>query len=588
MKKILFLFRFILCVSFFVSACKKNGIEEESTEIVQPVIPDLSTQIYASVNGFITDENGQAVEAATVKAGAISVTTDAYGFFKISNAAFKKSAGFIQVTKAGYFEGFRTFLPREGKQNFIRLQLITKTIVGTIDAATGGTVNTSDAASVTLPSNAVVVAASNTAYSGQIHVAAYWLDPSNMPLTSLNMPGDLRGIDQAGHMNVLTTFGMLAVELMGDAGELLQVAAGKKASLKFPIPSALQGAAPASIPLWYFDESHGLWKEDGVAVRNGNNYQGDVTHFTYWNCDAPNSMASFKVQFTNMEMKVLSNVAVSVSILGTPNSTRSDFTDENGEVFGYVPANSTLHIEVASACNVPAYSQNITTTNAAVNLGSVKIQVDQYGAEFKGTAVNCSSAPITNGYVIIASALGNHVVEIENGNFVQNGLICPGTDAVVIAFDRETLQRSTTQNVVLQPGLNDLGSISVCMPLLVEEISYVLDGVSKTLGLPQHLFNANWDFLNNATMINAIDLLNGSALVFGANWNGPDAAGVYTINGTLTLDQDYIFLSGTPITVTNYGLVGEFITASFNANLQDVATGNPHTFSCTINVRRDM
>ncbi len=108
------------------------------TPIINPVTPDFTTKINAAVNGFITDENGEAVEGATITGGTTTATTDEFGYFKIDNAAFAKSAGFIQVSKAGYFTGYRTFLPIEGKETFIRLKLIPKTTIGTIDSDAGG------------------------------------------------------------------------------------------------------------------------------------------------------------------------------------------------------------------------------------------------------------------------------------------------------------------------------------------------------------------------------------------------------------------------------------------------------------------
>jgi hypothetical protein len=272
-------------LSIFFCSCKKNMVDENYTPIVNPVIPDFATKINASVNGFITDENGEAIEGAMITAGIITTTTDEYGYFKINNASFAKSAGFIQVSKAGYFTGYSSFLPVQGKLVFTRLQLIPKTNISSVDSDAGGAVSVNGGATVTLPASAVVVAATNAPYSGSINVAAHWFNPADMSATLLTMPGDLTGVDSAGHLNVLQTFGMLAVELTGNSGELLQVALGKKASLHFPLPTSLQAAAPSYIPLWYFDETKGVWKQEGHAVKNGNSYDGEVSHFSFWNCD---------------------------------------------------------------------------------------------------------------------------------------------------------------------------------------------------------------------------------------------------------------------------------------------------------------
>lgn len=115
------------------------------------------------------------------------------------------------------------------------------------------------------------------------------------------MPGDLRGISTDGSLKTLTTYGMAAVELTGALGELLQIAPGQKASLTMPIPVAILSNAPATIPLWSFDEAKGLWKEEGQAIKTGSNYVGDVSHFSFWNCDVPNNYVQFNCTVKNSD-----------------------------------------------------------------------------------------------------------------------------------------------------------------------------------------------------------------------------------------------------------------------------------------------
>ncbi|MBL0273909.1 MAG: hypothetical protein IPQ06_12755 [Chitinophagaceae bacterium] len=57
------------------------------------------------------------------------------------------------------------------------------------------------------------------------------------------MPGDLRGLNTDGNLQLLATYGMAAVEYR-NGGELLQITSGKKALLSLPIPSSLLSIAP--------------------------------------------------------------------------------------------------------------------------------------------------------------------------------------------------------------------------------------------------------------------------------------------------------------------------------------------------------
>ncbi len=588
MRKLRPFITFIFVLAFF-TACKKNMVTEEYTPFINPVIPDFSTQINAAVKGFITDENGNALRDAIVKGGAVTVSTNEYGYFEIATAAFAKSAGFIQVSKAGYFTGYSTFIPVEGKETFTRLQLIPKTTIGTIASGTGGTVTTADGATVTLPANAVVNAATNAAYTGAVNVAVHWLNPSEENKTQLTMPGNLTGIDSAGHLNVLATYGMLAVELSGSSGELLQITPGKKASLHFPLPSALSGIAPSSIPLWYFDETKGIWQQEGRAVKIGNSYEGEVSHFSYWNCDAPFSLVNFTIQVVDSALNPLSNIPVIISVANTPYLARLSFTDTNGVATGLIPANSNLLLEIGTPCYQRISFGNIVTTNAALDMGTVTISLNQYGVVLNGTVTKCNGSPVTDGYLLVTGIGYNSIVDIRNGTFSVAGTACPGSTAYLVAHDRETSLQNTTQALALTAGNNNIAPIQLCSPVLTEIITTEGSAIgNNNYALPQYLFGANFYFANDSTMINAIDLLNGNQQAIQFSFTGSPAAGTYPLSGNSFIYGGLAVVFTTPVSVnvTAYGLTGEFIVGYFSGQAS-IAGGTPGMVFINFSVKRD-
>lgn len=585
----LFIFPFLLSIFFFYG-CKKNIVEEQYTPIVDPVIPDFTTQINATVHGFITDENGEAAAGASITAGAITVTTDEFGYFKISNTSFAKSAGFIQVRQAGYFTGYRTFLPVAGKETFIRMQLIPKTTTGTIESIAGGTVTLGSGATVMLPADAVVVASNNNPYSGLVNIAAHWYDPSVMETTSLTMPGDLTGVDSAGHLNVLQTFGMLAVELTGSSGEALQIATGKKAALHFPLPSSVQSIAPSTIPLWYFDEGKGVWKQEGHAIKNGNSYDGEVSHFSYWNCDTGLPLVNFTAQLVDTALNPLVNVPVTISANNIPNLTRTAFTDVNGIVTGLIPANNSLKMDIIFPCDQSINAKTITTTNQPVDLGTVVVDLEQYDVVVRGTVINCSGNPVTNGYVLIIGLGNSAVININNGVFSAAGIICPGTNTNAIAFDRETAQQTSIIPVSISQGINELGELEVCTASVTETISISSIAGTSLYTLPQYLFGGNFYFLNDSTSINAIDLLNSNLQVFQLSFNGPAVTGQHALanNRLVTIGSSiWRFDIGTTVNISSYGLIGQFITGTLNGNATMIAQPITRTYNIEFSIKRD-
>ena len=121
-----------------------------------------------------------------------------------------------------------------------------------------------------------------------------------------------------------------------------------------------------------------------MAQKNGSYYKGDVSHFTYWNCDLPNALVNFKIQVLNTALQPLTGVVVSVMINGFNNPPFTAYTNNDGNVNMMVPANAPLLVKAGAACNLAAYSTNMISTNADIDLGSIQIDVQQYGATFTG------------------------------------------------------------------------------------------------------------------------------------------------------------------------------------------------------------
>lgn len=586
MRKLRLLIIPFLIGAFFIAGCKKNTVDENYTPIINPVIPDFATRVNASVHGFITNEAGEAVQGATVTAGAATTTTDGFGYFKISNTMFAKSAGFIQVTQAGYFTGYKSFLPIQDKEIFTRLQLVPKTNNGAFDADAGGAVSIAGGATVTLPANAVVTAATNTPYSGTVTVSAHWFDPSDMQTTSLTMPGDLTGVDSAGHLNVLQTFGMLAVELTGSSGELLQIAAGKKASLSFPLPAALQSTAPAYIPLWYFDETKGVWMQEGHAVKSGNSYKGEVSHFSYWNADSPfTDLTDITFQLVNTQLQPLANVAVEIEGSGLY-YRRIAYTNASGFIYGKAPRHAgNYNLNVITDCGEKVFVTNFDP-RANTDLGTVVANITQYSGSFQAAVIKCNNTPVTDGDIIMIAPGYSRVFPVQNGVVNSATTICPNTAVEFFAIDRETSQQSNAQNITLMTGSNDLGNLTACTPQ-TEYINCTLDGSATNFTLPQYMFNGNFFFANDSTEIKAVDLLNSGITVFRIGAAILDAPGLYPIGWVELNGVYYLFLNPTNITISNYGLIGGFINGSVSGQVRNMNTNTVHNLECDFQVKRD-
>jgi hypothetical protein len=459
----------LLCVTFY--ACKKDSSTESySPNITNPVKSDLNVTVITSVNGFVTDQNDSAVVGATVTAGTSVTTTDKYGYFSITDVSLSKIAGFIKVVDAGYFTAYKTFVSEEGQKTFTRLKLIPKTNVGVIDNSTGGSATTTDGAIITLPANSVVLAAGGGTYTGHVHIAAHFIDPTNEEVMRLNAPGDLRGVDTINNIKSLLSYGMLAVELTGDGGQLLQIATGQHATLSFPIPSTLLSSAPASIPLWSFDETNGLWKEESTATKTGSNYVGNVPHFSYWNCDFPLAISvPFRTQIVDSALHPLANITVEISTAAGDFTGCHGETDSNGYIYGYLPGNSDLTLQVLTPCGTLNPIKEFTSATTDIDLGTIKTTNTSVlnSITITGTLLNCDSLPVANGFLMFQPQNGGDYINITvtNGQFNYSQLSC-GNGAYtysMTSYDYQNGSYSTdTRTITLNDGTNNLGSFKEC------------------------------------------------------------------------------------------------------------------------------
>jgi hypothetical protein len=574
-------------VLFF--SCQKQ-LDFDNSLVVTP--PDLSIKISSSVSGFVTDENNAAVMGATVQVGASSISTDKYGYFEAKNVQVVKEAAVVSVSKTGYFKGIKTYIAAEGKSAFFRIKLIPKTIVGTVSSATGGTVTLLNGLSVKLNAGTIVNAATNAQYSGSVNVAAYWISPTAADLAGI-MPGDLRGINTDGSLKTLQTFGMAAVELTGSSGELLQIVNGQKATLTMPIPASLSATAPASIPLWYFDETNGLWKQEGSAIKTGNTYVGDVSHFSFWNCDVPANYVQFNCTLKNSSGNPIAYTGVKISVAGT-NNFRWGFTDSAGYVAGAVPNNSNLIMEVFTNynCGSSIYSQTFTTTNVNISLGTVTIPTANNLATVTGTVTNCANTAVTNGYILVKEGdiFTRHPLNSQ-GAYSFNILTCSFPQTIILIGEDVTnaQQSASVAYIVANAGANAVGNIQACGVTTQQFINYSINSSPYSFTAPADTFF----YSNNSqssisisgyrqfpTSGNVNLNFNNTGVAIGSSQN------LQSFNPSQISDTLRI-LTPMLVNITEYGAVGQFASGNFTGTFTGASPGNiQYNVICSFRVKR--
>lgn len=448
-------------------SCKKDMNDQAVNPVDKAFNIPASNPVTGRITGIVVDEHNTPVQDATVQLGGLTATTDVKGYFYFQNAQLDKYVTTVIISKAGYFKALRSF-SATASRNYLSIKLIPKILSGTIDAATGGAINLSNGTTITFPSNGVIVKSSGAAYQGTVNVYASYIDPTAGDFANI-VPGSMMGKD-AEHMYILQSTGMVAVDIEDTNGQPLQLAAGKTAAIHLSIPSSLQSKAPATINTWSLNDQ-GIWQQEGTATKNGNFYDLNVSHFSFWNTDAPVNVVYLTIHVQDQAGNALPNLAVQLHV---PNNTTwwattYGITDSTGTVAGLVPAD--LPIEMTAIpnnyyCTSPVSTQNIgpftadTTVNMVVTLSSTQ-QVT-----VTGTATDCNNQPLVSGYAVInLGPFNQYNVPVVNGAYSLTTAYCTSAYEVNVtvyegngtgAFTHSGNQ-PVTGNIVSFPSLQVCG-----------------------------------------------------------------------------------------------------------------------------------
>ena len=585
---------------FGLMSCQKEM--NEITTISTGIIPDLTTRVNASVTGFVTDENNLPVSGASVTFGTSTTSTDEYGYFRFNNQSVVKTAAVITVKFNGYFNGIKTIIAEPNRAAFVRIKMIPKANSGNFNGASGGTITLNNGLSIRFPANSIInpLSSNNTPSTGQVNVSASWINPTATDL-ALIMPGDLRGIDANGAMKVLQTFGMAAVELFTPSGDKLQIAPGSKATISFPLPAAMSSTAPTTIPLWHFDEEAGLWKEEGFATKNGNTYVGEVSHFSFWNCDVPSNFVQFNCTVLDASGAPIPFAWVKVSVVSNPYNCGFGFTDSTGYVSGYVPNNSQLNLEVFTdqTCGTPVYSQTFNTTNITVSLGSINIPPTTLSvANVSGSVTDCSSSPVSNGYLLMLKNGSYYRYNLNaNGAYAFSVVLCNGPENVsFIGEDVTSGQQSTPVAFTINNGINNVPGIQACGTTTQQFFNYTINGASYTITAPTDTI---FSFPNPQTNPPRIEVhaqrstpsvpptYDNISIGFTSNGIAAGSTQNMTLFYTRNISDSTNITSPIPVNITEYGNIGQFISGNFTGAVTGgLPTSTVYNITGSFRVRR--
>jgi len=542
---------FFIMLSLLLLRCK-----DSESLIPDPVVFDASAFVE------VEDLQGNPIAGVQIKVGDYQGFTDEDGVLFLKEIEMNP-ATYLTAEKPGYFHGSRRFYPSAGRISTVKLVLMTEQLVGTIQPGTGGTVQVGDGIVLDFPANAIVDK-DGQAFSGAVSVYAQPIMADD-PDLSYKMPGDLVGAREDDTRTGMASFGMVAVELRSGSGEVLQVKEGSTVEMKMEVPSSLIASAPSTVPMWYFDEESGWWKEEGEATLVGNEYVAQLPHFSYWNCDAPFEVVKWGATFVYEDGSTASQVEVCLTILSLQ-TTACAFTDQEGFICGMVAAGEVMLMEVRSPCGDIIYSQQIGPYTDTTMIGPINIPTSSVSfSAVSGLAVDCAGNPVTNGFARIKVGTQNYFAELDEvtGAYSISVMNCDESAVTIKLFDKDALTESLVFSFAYAP-LIDAGTITVC-EALTEFIEVEVVGFSD-----HFLFYFPYSYTKQQeyTTIAGQD----SSVVFKYFYiNVPGTTtGIFTpLGGEIGVelpngDRAVAETDDLTVTITYYGAVGDYIIGTLS------------------------
>lgn len=466
---------FLLILGLFFT-CRKDEVQvnDPILNIEEPIVLDgyepQVELVTASVYGQIIDENGAGMDNVQINIEDNQTLTDNLGFFYLYDIQMNKLGAQIKAKKSGYVNGSRLFYPKDDSAIQVKIKMIPKVVGDAFNSRIGGTIEIDGGVEIEFEPEGIAFA-NGDPYEGNVNVVAKYLDPTNVE-TLDEMPGSLMGIRPSllYEQTALKSYGMVLVKLYSDSDQKLQLLENAPATLKMPIPATMLGNAPTSIPLWYYNESAGRWVEDGVAMKQGDFYVGQVRHFSFWNCDIP-------VEYTTIELTFKDDsgnpvAGMDVWIKSEESGIGRGITDENGVVAGIVPANEELTVCASALLDNQAFAKDIGSISTP---SSFEIEVDTRAEGFIVLLGNlfCDGTPISDGLAIVKNGDDTRIYPIVGHGFVILVLKDSDDEAQYTLQLVSPENDATSQTIVFnETGTFGVGNYEMCNVQMDEYIIY--------------------------------------------------------------------------------------------------------------------
>jgi hypothetical protein len=563
MRKNYILLFLILIVSsaFIYYGCKSDNTTEPGNN---------GETVSTTISGIILDESNAPIVGAEVSSAGQTAITNSSGGFIFSNIKVPKARFVVNTSKSGYFKGSYADVPVANGTSNIKIYLMTAGVTQVVDASIGGEATLNNGSKVKLNAN-TITNSDGSAYNGNVNLSVGYLDPTSENFANLVPGGDMQAQRTDNSETTLYSYGIIKVDMKNDNGDDLKIKSGNTSEITVDIPPSMVANSPQTIPLWHYDETTGLWKEEGTATKQGDKYVGTVSHFSDWNCDTPEGTATVSGLVVDCNNQPVPGINVKVG-------QASANTGSDGKFERRVPANTAFDVQVLGTRNFGLTSQTVSVpaqnVGASFDIGTLTVQCPAY---VKGL-IKCGT-DIKFGQVVISWNGGYNAQYTDAaGKFNIPTDLNKNADVSIYTFDGKYKNFSIT--TPSNPGsVNDLGTIEVCDQVVTGDNKFTVNGSGFTN--QTFTFSATdtlnvygyFDPADSLSFVWMYKIVNSDTVLMWFSFNGigtgtPSNITMWFYHNS----QVYYGLQGIPntttaVNVTTYSGIGGLIEGTFSGTL---------------------
>ena len=385
-------FFFLLIFTALISGCYEDF--ENTSTTTSDVVPSISYRNH--ILGTVQDTFGATLANVEITLNGTTIISNDAGEFKFENTPIDEIGSYLAAKGEGFIAtGIRLYPVKALSQN-LNITMVREHIGFSIDNSTGGKVTDKSGLEVNFAAQSIL--SNGIPYVGTYNVRIFYIDPKNKD----QYQQQLRAYDVdekvLSSLPKIEALSMAYISIIDENGQVLEVAPQSLVTVRFPITNGANNL-PDALDLLSFNEELGLWVDEGTATKEGQTYNAELNHFSWWSVSNIIDSKELCLKFESTEASPpIDNVFVINTISGS--HVYFGHVDYENEICIPVPAQGDFNLEVYKYCIVQLAERVILSSDITNEPIVIPIEENSSGFSISVQVTDCDGVPRNGTYTI--------------------------------------------------------------------------------------------------------------------------------------------------------------------------------------------